>query len=191
MGRLAEHLSLLATGTPEICAMVRTPRGHELAGRIKGLVMERLQFDVFVENPQGATTKIHHDEVNLVPLHEEPVSYPYPYAYGFVIGVLGGDGDCLDAFVLSNNPIASGTRMTCQAIGLLEQWQNDDEDHDVLAVPIDELDSADEIDIEEVQKIITAFMAEVFSHDPNRTLRVGEMLPASTAEALVRGEGLA
>jgi len=33
-------------------------------------------------------------------------------------------------------------------------------------------------------------MSEVFSHDPNRTLRVGEFLPASAAEALVRGEPL-
>lgn len=152
--------------------------------------LETLQFDVFVENPQGATTKIHHDEEKLVPLFEEPVSWPYPYAYGFVVGVESGDGDCLDVFVISNDPIPSGTRLTCCAIALLEQWQNDDEDHDVIAVPSDELEQADGIDLDEVRRKINKHMAEVFSHDPDRTIRVGEFLPASAAEALVRGERL-
>lgn len=152
--------------------------------------METLRFEVFVENPQGATTKIHHDEEKLIPLFEEPVSWPYPYAYGFVLGVESGDGDCLDVFVISKDPIPSGTRMTCCAIALLEQWQNEDEDHDVIAVPSDEFDQAGDIDLEEVRRNITEHMGKVFSHDPNRTLRVGELLPASVAEALVRGEKL-
>lgn len=150
--------------------------------------MEALRFEVFVENPQGATTKIHHDEVNLTPLFEEPVSWPYPYAYGFVPGVLSGDGDCLDVFVISASPIPSGTLLKCSAIALLEQWQNEEEDHDVLAVPVDELDTSDSIDLDEVRANIDEHMREVFSHDPNRTLRVGELLPAAAAEALVRGE---
>ena len=152
--------------------------------------MERLRFDVFVENPQGATTKIHHDEEKLVQLFEEPVSWPYPYAYGFVLGVESGEGDCLDVFVIIDDPIPSGTRLTCSAIALLEQWQNDEEDHDVIAVPSDEFDRADAIDLDEVRRRITTHMSEVFSHDPDRTIRVGEFLPASAAEALVRGEKL-
>ena len=152
--------------------------------------METLRFDVFVENPQGATTKIHHDEEKLVPLFEEPVSWPYPYAYGFVVGVESGDGDCLDVFVISKDRIPSGTRLTCCAIALLEQWQNDDEDHDVIAVPNGELEQAHTIDLDEVRRKINKHMAEVFSHDPDRTIRVGEFLPASAAEALVRGNTL-
>lgn len=150
--------------------------------------MEKLRFEVFVENPAGATTKIHHDEERLVPLFEEKVSWPYPYAYGFVLGVPSGDGDCLDVFVISDNAIPSGTRLTCVAVALLEQWQNEDEDHDVLAVPVDEIDKADSIDLEELRRNISTHISEVFSHDPNRTLRVGELLPASAAEALVSGK---
>ena len=122
-----------------------------------------------------------------MPVFEEPVSWPYPYAYGFVIGVESGDGDCLDVFVISKEPIPSGTRMTCVAIALLEQWQNDDDDHDVIAVPIDEAADAGSIDLEEVRANIKEHMDEVFSHDPNRTLRVGELLDAAAAEALVTG----
>jgi len=147
---------------------------------------DKLVFDVFVENPQGATEKIHHDEVELTPLFSEPVSWPYPYAYGFVIGVQSGDGDCLDVFVLSKDPIPSGTRMACVAIALLEQWQNEDEDHDVIAVPVGDYGDASRIDLEEVRTNITKHMDEVFSHDPNRTLRVGELLSAAAAEELVR-----
>ena len=152
--------------------------------------MAKLEFEVFVENPQGATTKTHHDEEKLVPLFEEPVSWPYPYGYGFVLGVEGGDGDSLDVFVISQREIPRSTRMTCVAIALLEQWQNDDEDHDVIAVPLDEADAADEVDLDEVEANIRQHMQEVFSHDPNRTLRVGRMLGADAAERLVRGEAL-
>ncbi len=148
-------------------------------------VMDKVEFEVFVENPQGATTKIHHDEEKLVPLFEEPVSWPYPYGYGFVIGVPSGDGDCLDVFVVSEKPKAAVTRMTCVAIALVEQWQNEDEDHDVIAVPIDEVDRAGEVDLEEVRSRISKHIDEVFSHDPERTLRVGQVLPASAAEALI------
>lgn len=174
------------------------PAGHSMWTRTlnKGTALDKLttleplQFEVFVENPQGATTKIHHDEEKLVPLFEEPVSWPYPYGYGFVLGVASGDGDCLDAFVLSKDHIPSGTRLTCAAIALLEQWQNNDDDHDVIAVPIQELADAQTIDLDEVVREITTHMDEVFSHDPSRTLRVGNLRPASDAEALVRGESL-
>ena len=123
-------------------------------------------------------------------LIEHQESSPYTYAYGIVLGVDSGDGDCQDLLVISNDPIASGTRLTCSAIALLEQWQNDDEDHDVIAVPSDEFERADSIDLEEVRRRITEHMGKVFSHDPDRTLRVGDFLPASAAEALVRGEKL-
>lgn len=145
----------------------------------------KVAFDVFVENPRGATTKIHHDEERLVPLFEEPVSWPYPYAYGFVIGVESGDGDCLDVFVVSASPIPTGTRLSCVAIALLEQWQNDNEDHDVIAVPVEEFSESADIDLGEVVRRIRVHMDEVFSHDPNRQLRVGELLPADRAEALI------
>ena len=58
------------------------------------------------------------------------------------------------------------------------------------AVPSDEVEQADAIDLEEVRRKITEHIGEVFSHDPDRTLRVGELLPASAAETLVRGEQL-
>lgn len=171
-----------------VCSLQRPTTRPGRCGRNGTEKLEKLQFDVFVENPQGATTKTHHDEEKLVPLFEEPVSWPYPYGYGFVIGVEGGDGDSLDVFVISKEAIPKSTRLTCSAIALVEQWQNDDEDHDVIAVPVDELADADSINLEQVQANIEEHMAHVFSHDPNRTLRVGRLLPAEAAEALIRGE---
>ena len=147
--------------------------------------MNRLIFEVFVENPRHATEKIHHDEERLVPLFCEPVSWPYPYAYGFVIGVASGDGDCLDVFVVSKDEIPTGTRLECVAVALLEQWQNDDEDHDVIAVPVAELSDVDRLDLVEVAAGIREHMEKVFAHDPSRTLRVGRLLPAASAEELI------
>ncbi|MEM7340071.1 MAG: inorganic diphosphatase [Actinomycetota bacterium] len=140
---------------------------------------------VFVENPAGSTTKIHHDEERLVPTLTETVSAPFPYAYGFVIGVPSGDGDSLDCFVVSERPLASGERVECHPIGLLEQYQNGLDDHDVLAVPVDEVDRIDAIDLDEVVATLRSFMAKVFEHDPGRILDVGELWSAQRATALI------
>ncbi len=140
---------------------------------------------VFVENPAGSTTKTHHDEVNLVPTLVEQVSAPYPYAYGFVIGVPSGDGDSLDCFVLSSRPLATGEQLDCHPIALLEQYQNGLEDHDVLAVPADEIDLIPTIDLDAVKAELEAHMSQVFAHDPGRVLEVGALRSAAEATSLI------
>ena len=142
-------------------------------------------IDVFIENPKGALAKIHHDEVTLVPTHCELVAAPYAYAYGFVEGVPSGDGDMLDCFVISDEVLYTGDRLACIPIGYLEQWENDDEDFDIIAVPASEAHLVESTNLGEVHQTLSAFIAEVFSNLPDRTLRAGDMHSAADAYALI------
>jgi inorganic pyrophosphatase len=152
--------------------------------RIDGAVFQPSR-QVFVENPAGSNTKVHHDEERLIPIFEEQVSAPYPFAYGFVVGVPSGDGDCLDCFILSDRHIRSGELVDCHPIGLLEQYQNGMDDHDVLAVPADEIDRIASIDLPAVVETLRTFLATVFAHDPDRTLDVGDFRYAEDATQLI------
>ncbi len=138
-------------------------------------------IDVFIENPKGAIVKIHHDEQALLPSHCELVGAPFVYAYGFVVGVPSGDGDMLDCFVLSERVLYTGDRIACIPFGYLEQWQNELEDFNILAVPADEAETLATIDLAEVHRTLDDFCAQVFIHDPGRTLRVGEVHGAQEA----------
>lgn len=142
-------------------------------------------LDVFIENPKGSIAKIHHDEVALVPTHCELVGAPYAYAYGFVVGVPSGDGDMLDCFVISEQTLYTGDRLDCIPIGYLDQWQNGDEDHDIIAIPASEAHLIDSTDVAEVVETLRAFIGQVFSTIPDRTLSVGDFHNAQAAYDLV------
>jgi inorganic pyrophosphatase len=90
---------------------------------------------VFIENEAGSTTKHHHDEKRLIPLGTEQVARPYPYPYGFVVGTTGGDGDNVDCFVITATPLRTGEMVECSPVALLEQIEDGEVDHNLLAVP--------------------------------------------------------
>ncbi len=142
-------------------------------------------IDVFVENPKGAIVKIHHDEKAFTPTHCELVAAPYAYAYGFVVNVPSGDGDMLDCFVISDNVLYTGTRLECIPIGYLEQWENGNEDYDIIAVPASETDLIKSTDLDVVHQTLTTFISEVFANIPDRTLRAGDIHDSSAAYALI------
>jgi len=142
-------------------------------------------IDVFVENPKGALAKIHHDEEALTPTHAELVAAPYAYAYGFVIGVPSGDGDMLDCFVISDEVRYTGDRLECIPIGYLEQWENNHEDFDIIAVPATESHLTESLDLGQIRQTLATFIDEVFANIPERTLRAGDIHDADAAYALI------
>ena len=89
---------------------------------------------VFIENEAGSRRKNTYDEHTLAHLGSVEVSAAYPFPYGFVLGTRGGDGDAVDCFVLTESPLASGTTVECEPFGLLEQIEDGEIDHKVLAV---------------------------------------------------------
>ncbi|HSG66589.1 MAG TPA: inorganic diphosphatase, partial [Gammaproteobacteria bacterium] len=93
---------------------------------------------VFIENEAGSRRKNTYDARTLRHLGSAEVSAAYPFAYGFVIGTSGDDGDAVDCFVVSERRLASGEQVECEPIALLEQVEDGEFDHKVVAVPAGE-----------------------------------------------------
>ena len=79
-----------------------------------------------------------------------------------MLGTIGGDGDAVDCFVLTETPIASGTVIECEPVGLLEQIEDGKTDHKVLAVLRDAPARFDAAAI----AVLRIFIAGVFAHVP-------------------------
>lgn len=137
---------------------------------------------VFIENEAGSDQKHIFDEKTLEYKKTVTVSRPYPYPYGFILGTTSGDGDNVDCFVLTKQKLQSGQMVECEAIGLMEQMEDNKEDHNVLAKLPNEDITVDEV----TQKTLTGFISHVFDHLPGKVVRVGKFLDKESAEAYIK-----
>jgi len=136
---------------------------------------------VFIENEAGSRTKNLYDQRTLAHLGTAHVSLQYPYPYGFVIGTLGGDGDAVDCFVLTNSGLSAGDTIECDPIGLLEQVEDGEIDHKVLAVPSGEPPVLEEATVAELE----SFISGVFAHLPDKRIEIGRLRGRGDAEAYI------
>lgn len=138
-------------------------------------------MQVFIENEAGSRRKNIYDERTLRYLSTVDVSASYPYPYGFVIGTIGDDDDAVDCFVLTAEPLVAGTLLECDPIALLEQIEDGEIDHKVLAVPSGAYATIDETVIAALKK----FICDVFAHVPNKRMEIGRLLGRDAAESYV------
>jgi inorganic pyrophosphatase len=94
---------------------------------------------VFIQNEAGSNTKHYHDETTLEWKRTADVSLPYPYPYGFIIGTAAEDGCNVDCFVITDRTLKTGQLIECDAVGLMEQFEDGQDDHNVLACPLGEV----------------------------------------------------
>jgi inorganic pyrophosphatase len=137
---------------------------------------------VFIENEAGSRRKNIYDERTLAHLGSVEVSAAYPFPYGFVLGTVSGDGDAVDCFVLTGAPLPSGTTVECEPVGLIEQIEDGEIDHKVLAVPRGAEAKLDDAAVAAVKD----FIAGVFAHVPGKRMDIGRLLDRSAAEAYLR-----
>ncbi len=137
---------------------------------------------VFIENEAGTRRKNIYDERTLTYLRTVDVSCAYPFPYGFVIGTRSSDGDCVDCFVLTAATLSSGTIVDCDPIGLLEQVEDSEVDHKVLAVLLGERIALDDV----VVASLKHFISGVFAHVPGKRMQIGRLLSRPEAEAYVQ-----
>ncbi len=138
-------------------------------------------MQVFIENEAGSYTKNLYDQHSLAHVGATRVSLPYPYPYGFVIGTVSGDGDCADCFVLTKSAVSSGDTLECTPVGLLEQVEDGQTDHKILAVPVGESHPLDDPTVAD----LTVFISGVFAHLPGKLIEIGRLLDRIAAEAYV------
>jgi len=142
---------------------------------------------MFVENSAGSTVKHLYDEEALVLLGERPVYVPYPYNYGFIPGVPAPDGDCLDCFLLDTVPVASGSVVDVEIVGVLDQVEEPEvglfvEDHNLLARRVGDTRPATDDEI----NTLTMFITSVFG-DAGPKMHVGGVRDPRAAAKLVSG----
>lgn len=127
------------------------------------------RFVVFIENEAGSDIKNMHDEVSLRHTGRVQVARAYPYPYGFVLNTSNDDGDGLDCYVLTERALRRGDLVECVPIGLMEQLENGEQDHNVLATLPGEPWLVDE----GVRQRLTEFVSHVFDDMPERRVQAG------------------
>jgi inorganic pyrophosphatase len=133
---------------------------------------------VLIENEAGSRRKNTYDETSLLWLKADDVSAEYPFPYGFVVGTTAGDGDAADCFVLTTRNLASGTIAECEPVGLLEQIEDGEVDHKVLAVLPGET-----FELSQAEDDLRAFVSRVFAHLPGKRMTIGRLMDREAAKA--------
>jgi len=120
-------------------------------------------FNVLVEITRGSNLKYEFDEAS----GEMKVDFVFsavggsasggdnlvfPFNYGFIPHTLGGDGDALDAIVLSSAPIPSGSVVKCRAVGMFETVDTGEVDNKLIVVPVDDILAKKYQDISDLPK---------------------------------------
>ena len=134
---------------------------------------------VFIQNEAGSDQKHMYDEKTLEYQRTVTVARAYPFPYGFILGTTAGDGCNLDCYVISRKSLKTGTIVECEPVALLEQMQNGEADHNVLAV----LPGEGQEITETIEDTLREFIAGVFENYPNEQVSTGKLLAKQAAEA--------
>lgn len=135
----------------------------------------------FIEVDAGTDKRPIFDEQTLKQTGIKKVYKPYPYAYGFLLNTISGDGDHLDCYVITSTPLTIGRTTDVEPIGMVESIEDGEEDHKILCKLTDE-----EILIDsEIENNIRNFGEHYFDHQPEKTVIVGKFLGHKDAIKLI------
>lgn len=94
-----------------------------------------------VEIPAGSFTKYEINEDGLVFVDRfQSMPVAYPANYGSMPRTLAGDGDPLDALVLTREPLHPGVLIKFRPIGVLRMTDDGEGDEKIIGVPTDKID---------------------------------------------------
>ena len=94
-----------------------------------------------VEIPAGSFTKYEINEDGLVFVDRfQSMPVAYPANYGSMPRTLAGDGDPLDALVLTREPLHPGVLIKFRPIGVLRMADDGEGDQKIIGVPTDKID---------------------------------------------------
>ena len=96
---------------------------------------------LLVEIPAGSFTKYESDADGRIHV-DRFLSMPmaYPANYGSMPGTLAGDGDPLDALVITRAPLHPGVLIRFRPIGVLRMVDGGEQDEKIVGVPADDVD---------------------------------------------------
>ena len=132
---------------------------------------------VLIQVTAGSRAKNFYDEKTLEYKETRHGSQAYPYPYGFIIGTSAEDGDAMDCYIISKDPLKAGTIVECEPIGLLEQHEDGEIDHKVVAALPGQNVELDDGLLGELKD----FIYTLFSQYPDMHVSVGPLHPRETA----------
>lgn len=136
---------------------------------------------IVVEVTAGSTLRHTYDEHTLELRSVREVASRYPYPYGFVMDTVSEDGDAVDCFILTATPLAVGIPTEAEIVGLLEQFENGEVDHKLLAGLPGEAVVLDP----DRRRALRRFVRSLFDAYPWAHVRIGRILGADAAGAFL------
>jgi inorganic pyrophosphatase len=95
------------------------------------------EFTVVIEIPRGSQNKYEYDEPSgTFVLDFVFKDLAFIENYGFIPGTHAGDGDTLDVFVVTPQPLLQGAVIRCRTVGVLETLDRGEVDNKIIAVPV-------------------------------------------------------
>lgn len=120
-------------------------------------------LNVVVEIPKGSNNKFELDEktgvMKLDRVLHSPLSYPIDY--GFIPQTLSQDGDHLDAIIINDSPLFSGSVERVRPVGLLRMIDSGEEDCKILGVQVDNPNYKNIRDIKDIEAIDKNILEEI------------------------------
>ncbi|OGY16190.1 MAG: inorganic pyrophosphatase [Candidatus Chisholmbacteria bacterium RIFCSPHIGHO2_01_FULL_48_12] len=152
-----------------------------------------MDYKVFIEIPIGSSVKYEVDETTGELKVDRFLynSFAYPFNYGYIKDTKGGDGDPMDAVVLSSQPVVPRVVIMCHAIGVLATQDEGGEDAKVIMVPTAKIDPlyGSFQDIKDVPQALLNKIKHFFEHykdlEPGKWIKIIKWQNAEAAEDLI------
>jgi inorganic pyrophosphatase len=149
------------------------------------------RFNVVIEIPMGSSNKYELDKkTGLLRLDRVLFSAVYyPANYGFIPQTLAEDGDPLDVLVLGASSVLPLTLVVARAIGLMTMIDQQEIDHKVIAVHVNdpEYDSYQESsELPPHRLAVLKRFFEDYKALEHKKVVVGDILPANNALPVIK-----
>lgn len=136
---------------------------------------------VFIEVSAGTDQRPIYNEKTLEYQKTIKVNKPYPYAYGFILNTLSGDGLNLDCYIITTQSLKSGSIIDAEPIGMVEYIEDDEEDHKILmAMPGEQI-----VIDNNIENKIEEFAEYYFDDRPEKKTVIGSFLGYDEAVDLI------
>jgi|SRR3989344_1832815 len=140
---------------------------------------------VFVEQSGEKNAKNVFDKATRKLLKTIPIATTYPFPYGYILGTLAADADNLDCYVITDKKLEAESVVECDPIGMVEWFEDGEEDHKVLAVLKGEMGGI----TADVKNKITDFAQHFFDDRPDKRYKMGKFYGKDETLKLIQKSG--